>query len=156
MATRSVIEVIDKNGETKICQFGLNDGQFRLGLKLLGLFRDKSFVDKLELQLSKTKFIQQKDVKNKNKKMYCGGIDTNVKAKLLENIVNSKESEIHLIKDDLTDYEYHYVLNYKNNSFSVNYFGDGETYEQLTLSMSIISLPTNEEFLSALPKKYSY
>lgn len=156
MATRSVIVVIDKAGETKICQFGLNDGQFRLGLKLLELLRDKSFVDKLELQLSKTKFIERKDVKNKNRKIYCGGIDSNVKAKLLENIVNSKESEIHLIEDDFSDCEYIYILNYKDNSFSVKYYNDSETYELSTISFSINSVPTNEQFLSMLPEEYSY
>ena len=167
MGTRGLTKVIDKNGITKVAQYGQWDhypeGQ---GIKILSILTSDNYaVEELELSLDKCRFVSDEErqrVYDNYNKVYpdtqhlkkfsailpsfsrdtCGDILNVVRWSNAE-VLLTDESEFEA--DDLFC-EGVYEVNYQTNKF-ISKFGG------LVVEFPLDSLPTPEEYLNAFIKQ---
>lgn len=174
MGTRSLTMVIDNNGQKKVAQYGQWDGYpSGVGIGVLSLLKNKELFDKLKLNLSKVRFLEDegidkefiedynmrvpklyKDPDNRTeeqKLLFINFWSRDLAETVLTNIANSTDEEIVLIDNDQTAMgdgwvEWSYVINIKENTLGVYGHIDEEPIKVYNLD----SLPEEEDFISEL------
>lgn len=166
--------VINKQGETKVAQYGQWDGYpSGVGVGILKFLSDKELVEKFNNNLHKVRFIDDEGrdkefIKSYNKnapewshepdnrtdeqkrwfKTYC---TRDLAEEVLINIANSQDEEILLFNREDTGkgdgwVEFSYVINFKENTFSI--------YNKIDLPVikvyNLDSLPSEDDFVKEL------
>jgi len=171
MGTRNLTMVIDKEGQTKVAQYGQWDGYpSGVGVGVLAFLNDKNLMEKLEKNLTKVRFLDQEgrdkdfiDSYNKNtpqwsnepdnrtdeqKKWWTTYMTRDLAEEILTNIANSEDAEILIADRSETAksdgmVEYCYIINLKENTFAVHNTIDTDAI----IVYKLDELPTKEEFL---------
>ena len=148
MGTRHYQTVINKEGETKVAQYGQWDGYpDGKGLDILN-FLQNADLKKYQLNLNKIKPITEEQIESINKlpdwyEKYphlsrdCG-------AKIHKLIENNKVDFVSLMDEsDARNWcEGFYTINFKTNEFVSEYYS-------VTKTFSLDNLPTKEEYINA-------
>ena len=174
MGTRNLTMVINKEGETKIAQYGQWDGYpSGVGLGVLSFIKDKKMFNKLKKNLSKVRFLDRENIDkefaesyDKNSPQWSNEPDNRTEEqkywfetycsrdlaeKVLENIAHSKDKEIILLNSEDTAkndgwVEYSYVINLNKNTFECYYHIDEEPIKVYSLD----ELPDEDDFITDL------
>ena len=177
MGTRNLTMVIDHKGKTKIAQYGQWDGYpSGVGVNVLSFIKDENLFDKLKSNLHKVRFLDEEgidkdffDSYNKNAPEYSNQPDNrtdeqkrwfstycnrDLAEEVLTNVAKSNDNEILLVNREETAkgdgwVEYSYVINLKENTFSVYNHIDEEPIKVYNLN----DLPERDTFISDLEKE---
>ena len=173
MENNSLTVVIDNEGEIKIAQFGLFDGDARnAGINILNFLKNKIFFNKLVSALSKIKFASDEFLDEYSKNLSINNDEfvdkrtekqliwhekfenVNLGSKILLNIINSNENEIILVnkkylaeKGGNSTTMMTYVINLKNNTFEIYHTIDSPMFKSYQLN----KLPEESDFINGLP-----
>jgi len=167
MGTRNLTMVIDKQGETKVAQYGQWDGYpSGQGKNILKFLKAKARRTKLEKQLSKVSFFENtdpfvigynsrvdKDKRTKSDiKWFTEFISRDICGDILTNITNSKDKEIKLLdsgNEETSQWvEWAYKVDYKQNVLGV-YFN---IFDDPIKEYKLDELPSVVDFISELDK----
>jgi len=174
MGARNLTMVIDQEGKKKVAQYGQWDGYpSGVGAGVLKFLKDKDLVQKFTQNLSKVRFLDAEGVDKEFSESYDKAspkwsnepdkrtdeqkrwFDTyctrNLAEEVLTNIANSEDSEIILMDSEETGktggwVEYSYLINFKENTFSVHNHIDQPPIKTYSLD----ELPEESVFISEL------
>jgi len=175
MGTRNLTMVINKEGETKIAQYGQWDGYpSGVGIGVLKFLRNEDALSKLQANFSKVRFLSDSqadkdfmEAYNKNapewssdpdnrtaeqKRWFDLYITRNLACDILDNIANSTDDDILIIdqqgtaKGDDSWVEWCYVINLQTQTLDVYNRLDSPIIKSYPLN----ALPSNEDFINEL------
>ena len=165
MGTRNLTKVIDKNGITRVAQYGQWDGYPTYsGTRMLDFISEPTMLNKIELSLAKCRFIEQSEIDQmyfrfqevtafaEAREEFQGfhiiypSLSRDTGVDILKTIVYSNEdvmlSDESSFENDGLFCEGVYTLNYQTREFISWFNGD-------TVTFSLDQLPSEETYLNA-------
>lgn len=159
MGTRSLIKVIDSNGNKKVAQYCQWDGSpDYMGVKIMAYITNKAFMAKFKSALSNVILLDNEqanefipDIHNMTKlleKAYNTYLSRDLGSKILLNIAESNGSVYLFDKEKESEryIKYSYVINIQENTFEIYAY----EFNGLILKYSLDAIPNYADYISQL------